>query len=793
MSAVSSGSGIGASVRRIEDLRLITGKGSFSDDVNLPDQVYAIFVRSQHAHARIRSIDIAAAKAMPNVLTVLTAEEMFADGLQPVPHQPNILPPGDAQFMNRDGSPGFSGNQYPLAADKVRHVGEAVAVVIARSLNAAKDAAEAVDIDYEILPSVTATATAVDVAAPCIWDEIESNVCLDAEGGNAADTERAFAKAKHIVRIDTWAQRVTGVTLEPRAAVCSFDSTNNQYTLFAGSGGAVRLKSDMAIILNVPESTVRVVMEDVGGNFGTRGMIYPEFAIIGWASRRVGYPVKWTCERHEAFASDYQGRDLSVTAELALDAEGNFLAMRGSNISNAGAHTASFAPLKKGMAIMSSIYRMPTAYFRGRAVVTNTPSTRAYRSAGRPEVMYVMERLIDIAARECGFDRIELRRRNLLTQAELPYTNPFSMTYDSGAYHKVMDAAMELADWSDFDQRRVEAAARGKYRGIGIANYVDTSTGVPRERAEITVHPGGWVDVVIGVTENGQGHETSFGQLVTEWLGVALEHIRLLDGDTDVVKVGGGAHGGRGMRMASVVIWNSCKHIIEKGKRLAARLFECDPSSIVFESGRFSYGNDVGRSAGLFEIAAAAQTLKDLPEDLRGPLTAFSDELHKVASFPYGCHVCEVEIDPELGSVQIVGYAAVDDVGRAINPLLIDGQIHGGIAQGAGQALLEQCFYDADTGQLLSGSLMDYAMPRADNLPFFKTEISEVPATTHPLGIRPAGESGITPALGVVINAVVDALAQHGVKHIEMPATPERIWRAINRMQPYAAGVPKNR
>ena len=522
-------------------------------------------------------------------------------------------------------------------------------------------------------------------------------------------------------------------------------------------------------------------MEDVGGNFGTRGMIYPEFALVPWAARRVGRPVKWTCERHEAFVSDFQGRDLAVTAELALDAEGNFLAMRGSNIGNAGGHTGSYTPLQKGVEIMSSLYRMPAAHFRARAVVSNTVPTRPYRSSGRPEVMFVMERLIDIAAQEFGFNRIALRRQNLLASHELPYTNPFGMHYASGDYPDAMEKALKLGDWVGFAARRAEAKSRGRCRGIGIANYVDTATGAPRERAEVTVHAEGRVDVVIGTVSNGQGHETSFAQLIHEWLGVPIDSVQLITGDTDIVKVGGGAHSGRSMRMGSVVIWKSAQQIIAKGHRIAARLLECDPSVVRFAQGRFqAEGTD--QSASLFEVAAAAQQLPDLPDDLRGPLAAFSDETFNEASFPYGCHVCEVEIDPTLGTVEIMRYSAVDDVGRAVNPMIIHGQVHGGIAQGVGQALLEQCYYDPASGQPLTGSFMDYAMPRADNFPFFDAQISETPDTTHPLGIRPAGEGGTTPALAVVINAVVDALSEYGVRHIEMPATPERIWRAIRGM-----------
>jgi len=783
---------IGEPVRRKEDLRLITGKGCYSDDVNMPQQVYAVMVRSPHAHARIVSIDIRPALASPGVLAVLTGCDMLADGLKPIPHHPFSLHPAEIRLVNKDGSPIFAAPHYPLAHDKARYVGEAIAMVIAKTVAAAKDGAELVDIDYEVLPAVTNTVAAAQPDAPRVWDEARSNVCLDAEVGDREATENAFARAAHRVRLETWVQRVTGVPMEPRAAVCVYEAATQHYTLYAGSSGAVRLKDDLATMLDAPAAQVRVVTHDVGGHFGTRGMIYPEFALVAWAARRVGRPVKWTCERQEAFVSDYQGRDLAVEAELALDADGNFLAMRGSNIGNAGAHTGNFSPLQKGVEIMSSIYRVAAARFRARAVVSNTTPTRPYRSAGRPEVMFVMERLIDLAARECGFDRVELRRRNLLTEAELPYTNAFGMIYDSGDYHEVMEKALVLGDWPGFAERRAEARKRGKCRGIGVANYVDTATGVPRERAEVTVHPEGRVDVVIGTISTGQGHETSFAQLVGEWLGVPLENVQIRTGDTDFVKVGGGTHSGRGMRLASIVIWNSSQQIIAKGTRLAALLLRCEPSEIRFKDGRFTV-NAGERSVGLFEVAAGAMQLNDLPDDLRGPLAACSDETVNVASFPYGSHVCEVEIDPELGTVEVVRYAAVDDVGRAVNPLIIDGQVHGGIAQGVGQALLEQCFYESSTGQLLSGSFMDYSMPRADNFPFFATQISEVPSPTHPLGMRPAGEGGTTPALGVVINAVVDALSDYGVKHIEMPATPERVWRAIRGEQTFPTSVPTNR
>ncbi|MGZ5123635.1 MAG: xanthine dehydrogenase family protein molybdopterin-binding subunit [Burkholderiales bacterium] len=770
---------IGQPVLRKEDLRLITGAGCFSDDVNLPGQAYAIMVRSPHAHARIISIDTTKALAAPGVIAVLTGRDMLTDGMKPIPHRPFSPHPADMPLENTDGTPMFTAPHYPLAPDKVRHVGEAVAMVIAESVAEAKDGAELVEVDYELLPVIANTAAAASLTAPRLFDQARSNVCLDGVMGDAEATAAAFARAAHVVRFETKIPRVTGVPMEPRAAVGAYDAATGHYTLHAGTSGAWRTKADLVIMLGVGDDDVRVITNDVGGHFGTRGMLYAEFALVVWGARRVARPVKWTCERHEAFATDYQARDLVVEAELALDADGNFLAMRGSNISNAGGHTTNFSPLRKGVEIMSSIYRIPAAHFRARGVVSNTAPTRPYRSSGRPEVLYVMERLIDLAAREHGFDRIELRRRNLPTEAEMPYTNPFGMIYDSGAYHRVMEKALELGDWADFPARRAEARARGKCRGIGVANYVDTASGVPRERAEMTVHPDGTVDVIIGTVSTGQGHETSFAQLVTEWLGVPFDNVRILTGDTEFVKFGGGTHSGRGLRLASIVIWNASQQIIEKGKRIAALLLECEPSAVEFREGAFVRPGR-GRTLSFTDVARAASELPDLAADLRGPLAAISDETVTTAQFPYGCQVVEVEIDPELGSLEIVRYSAVDDVGRAVNPAIIHGQVHGGIAQGVGQALMEHCYYDPETGQLLSGSFMDYAMPRADNFPFFNAEYIETPSPTHPLGMRPAGEGGTAPALGVMINAIVGALSDFGVRHVEMPATPERIWRAIN-------------
>ncbi len=779
MSVTANATGIGRSVRRREDPRLLSGQGRYSDDLTLPGQAYAIMVRSRHAHARLRAIDTAVAREAPGVLAVLTGQDMLADGLRPIPHAVWSNHPAEIDLPNSDGSAAFVPPHYCMATDEVRHVGEIVAMVVATSAAAAKDAAELVAVEYAPLPALTRALEAVAPDAVQARGDGGKNVCVDSLVGDAAATEAAFARAAHVATLTTWIPRVTGVPMEPRAALGTHDPATGRYTLHAGAGGAVRPKQDLVAVLGVAAADVRMVMHDVGGNFGTRGGFNPEFALVVWAARRVGRPVKWTCTRSEAFVSDYQARDLEATAELALDAGGKFLALRGSVISNVGAYPISFGPLRKGVEILSSIYHVPAVFFRARAAMTNTPPTRPYRSSGRPEVIFVMERLIDIAARRSGLDRIELRRRNLVPESAMPYRNPFGMLYDSGAYHTVMERVLTLADWEGFPTRRAEAAARGRCRGIGVANYVDTATGVPRERAEITVHPEGMVEVVIGTVSQGQGHDTSFAQLVTEFLGVPLDSVKLVTGDTDRVSVGGGAHSGRALRLGSIVMHHASREIVEKGLRIASHVLEADVADLSFSEGRFVVtGTD--RSIHLFEVAAAAVQRSDLPEELRGLLGAISDETVPEASFPYGCHVCEVEVDPATGVVRIERYTAVDDVGRAVNPMIVHGQVHGGIVQGLGQALCEQCVYEPDSGQLLAGSFMDYAMPRADMFPPFNAELSEVPSTTHPLGIRPAGEGGTTPALGVMINAIVDALSEFGVTHLEMPATPERVWRTMH-------------
>jgi len=778
--------GFGRPVRRQEDQRLVTGAGCFSDDVDAAGQAYAAFVRSPHAHAAVGRIDTTAALARPGVIAVLTGRDALADGLRPIPHRPVPTNPHEVPLRSRDGSEFFLAPHPPLPADRARFVGEAVAMVIADTPAIAHDGAAAVVVEWEPLPAVTGSLDAVGVAAPLVWDERRSNVCVDSEVGDAVAVEAAFARAAHVVRLETRVNRVTGVPMEPRAAVGVWDEATGRYTVHAGSGGSQRQRADIAAVLGVAESAVRVVARDVGGNYGTRNSCYPEFALVAWAARRLGRPVRWTCDRREAFATDYQSRDLVSHAELALDAEGRFLAFRGVNTSNVGAYAVSFVPLAKGVAVSTSVYRVPASTMRARAVLSHTVPTTAYRSAGRPEVMFVIERLIDLAARRHGFDRVELRRRNLVPPAAMPYRNPLGLVYDSGDYAAAQDRALALADWAGFEARRAEARRRGRYRGIALANYVELNTGVPRERAQITVDPGGRVDVVIGTLSAGQGHETSFAQLVVEWLGVELPQVRVITGDTDVAAVGGGTHSGRSMRLGAVVMARAADQIVDRGKRIAAWLMEAADADVDYSARRFVVkGTD--RSVDLFDVAAAAAR-PDAPDGLRGPLAGLADETMSVPSYPYGCAVCEVEVDPETGVVEIVRYTSVDDVGRAVNPLILHGQTHGGIAAGAGQALWELCPYDAETGQLQATTFMDYVIPRADALPAFTTEISEVPSTTNALGLRGGGEGGTTPSLGAVVNAIVDALAELGVEHIEMPATPERVWRAIHA-RPERRGV----
>jgi len=768
---------IGKPMPRNEDARLITGQGRFSDDFKLDGQAYAAMVRSPHPHARIRGIDTSRARAMPGVLGIFTGADCLADKLGPIPHDPLPKTKYDMKLTAAGGGPVFIGPHLLLPTDKARHVGEAVAMVVAETLVQALDAAEAVEVDYELLPHVIHSEDAMKPGAPVLWDEASDNILIDTRFGDRAATDAAFARADHVIKMDVHVGRVTGVPIELRAAVAQYDAASGRYTLHAGSGGAVRQKRELATILGIAPERLRVLSYDVGGNFGTRNRVFVEFGLVLWAAQKVGRPVKYTATRSEAFLSDYQGRDLVSKAELALDKRGRFLAMRATNISNVGARCVSLSPLSKGAGLIPGSYAIPAATLRAMAVFTNTMPTQAYRSSGRPEVTYVIERLIDTAAATLGFDRIKLRRRNLIKPDAMPYRNAVGMTYDRGRYEENMDWAMKIADWEGFEQRRREAKKRGRLLGRGLANYVESSIGAPNEQARITVRPEGRVDVVIGTQPSGQGHETSFAQVVSDLLAVPVETVKIILGDTDVVKVGGGSHSGRSMRHAATVFSKAAVDLIAKGKRIAAAVLGTNVDNISFTEGRFA-SRDTNRTFDFLELAKEAAN-HSLEGDLADGLAVVTDnEMHDPV-FPNGCAVCEVAIDPDTGELDLLRYASIDDVGRCINPLIVHGQTHGAIAQGIGQALWEQIYLEPDTGQPLSGSLMDYGMPHADQLPSFRTEISEVLSPTNPLGIKAGGEGGTTAAPACIMSAIIDALRPFGVSEIAMPATSYAIWKAI--------------
>ena len=779
--AGAGGREIGRPRRRVEDRRLVAGRGRYAGDFAPDGLAHAVMVRSPHTHARIREIDTARAAALPGVLAVLTGADAAADGMGPIPHNPDWTGPPDVELRLPDDFEVTVTPNLPLPVDTVRYCGEAVALVVAETAAIAADAGELVRVDYEPLPAVTEARAAMAAGAPQLWPDCTNNLALTCEVGDREAVDAAFAEAAHTTTLESHIHRVNGVPMEPRAVVGEYDPSADRYTLHAASGrGAVQTRERLALTLGVPVENCRAVFGDMGGNFGTRNAFSPEFALMPWAARRTGRPVKWTADRSECFLSDYQARDLVSEASLALDAEGNFLALRGVNTLNLGAYSVYFWPLRKGLSMMQGTYRIPAVHFRGHAALTNTAPTAVYRSAGRPEAVYIIERLIDLAAEEHGFDRIELRRRNLIAPAAMPFTNGVGVTYDSGDYAAAMDAALGAADRAGFEPRRADSEARGRRRGIAVANYIEVTSGIPRERAELRALADGTIELVVGTMSSGQGHETSFPQLASDWLGVPFERIRYVCNDTDRVAVGGGSHSGRSMRLASIAIDKAVAALLERGKAIAARALQAAPDDIAWRSGAFHAPG--GASLDLAEVAALAD----------GPLEGIGDITDRSGGYPYGSHVCEVEVDPETGHVQVACWTAVDDVGLAVNPMILHGQAQGAVAQGLGQALMEAVRYTPDDGQLLTGSFMDYAMPRADTVPPIHTLISEAPASSHPFGIRPGGEGGTTPALGLIVNAVCHALKDLGVRHIEMPLTPERVWRAIdaarkNRDQPAAA------
>jgi carbon-monoxide dehydrogenase large subunit len=770
---------IGQPLPRTEDARLLTGCGQFSDDFCLSGQTYAAIVRSPHAHARIVRIHTASAKNMPGVLGVFTGADCQADNLGAIPHDPLPKTRYDMKLQGPGGGEIFFGPHVLLPTDKVRHVGEAIAMVVAETPSQAADAAEAVDVTYETLPCVLHAEDAMQPGAPAVWDEAANNILVDTRFGHAVETDRILANAAHVVRKDFHVGRVTGAPMEPRAAVAHYDNSTERYTIYAGSGGAVRQKRELAAVLGIDPERIRVLSYDVGGNFGTRNRVYVEFGLVLWAARKLGRPVKYTATRSECFTSDYQGRDLVAKFELALDERGRFLALRATNISNVGARCVSLSPLSKGAGLITGSYDIPVASLRAMAVFTNTAPTQAYRSSGRPEITFALERLIDMAAKQLGIDRVTLRRRNLVRPQAMPYRNAVGMLYDSGHYAENMDLAMHLADWDGFKARQRNAKKHGKLLGRGLANYVESSIGAPKEQARIVVSAERGVEVVIGTQPAGQGHETSFAQVMADLIAVPVEKVHIILGDTDVVKAGGGTHSGRSMRHAATVFSLAAGELIAKGKRAAAVIFDAPPDRVDFSDGRFSV-RDSNRSFDFLELAQE-MARHPMPDDLASGLAVVTDnEMHEPV-FPNGCAICEIEIDPSSGHLELTRYTSVDDVGRCINPLIVDGQTHGAIVQGIGQALWEQCVVEPVSGQPQCGSFMDYAMPRADRLPSFTTRIVEVLSPTNPLGIKAGGEGGTTAAPAAIISGVVDALSAYGIDDIQMPATPYQIWQAIER------------
>ncbi|MFQ5985304.1 MAG: xanthine dehydrogenase family protein molybdopterin-binding subunit [Alphaproteobacteria bacterium] len=770
--------GKGQPVRRKEDQRFLTGRGRYTDDINLNHQAYAYVLRSPHAHARLAAIDAAEALAAPGVVAVFTGADVAADGLGTLPCAISLA--------NRDGSPMVKPPRPVLARDRVRYVGDNVALVVADSPEGARDAAELVRVDYEPLAAVADPVAARSPGTPAVWDEAPDNVCFDWETGDRAACAAAFAKAHHRTRLELVNNRVVVNSIEPRVALGGYDPGDDRYTLYTGTQGVHSVRQVLAeFALEVPENRVRVITPDVGGGFGMKGFVYPEYALVLWAAKKIGRPVKWTGERSDAFVSDTHGRDHVTHAELALDADGRFLGLKVSIVANMGAYLSDYGPeipTESCTPTLAGVYTTPVIYAEVRGVFTNTVPVDAYRGAGRPEAAYVVERLVDTAAGELGLDPAELRRLNFVRPSAMPYTTPTGITYDSGDFEKTMDEATARADWAGIGARRKEAGARGKRRGIGMATYIEYAGGPPGDAAEIKFDPSGNATIFIGTQSTGQGHETVYAQLAAEALGVPFEDIRVVQGDTETVESGIGTGGSRSLQVGGHAVLEAADQIVAKGTRIAAHLMEAAEADIAFADGRFTIaGTD--RSVGIAEVARAAFEPGRLPEGLEPGLDETGRHVPEAATFPMGCHICEVEIDEATGAVEIVAYTVVDDFGRVINPLLVAGQVHGGVVQGIGQALCEHCVYDKGSGQLLTGSFLDYCMPRADTVPAIDFNHLEFPCMTNELGVKGCGEAGAVAAPPAVINAVVDALHDLGVRHLDMPATPERVWRAMRRQE----------
>jgi aerobic carbon-monoxide dehydrogenase large subunit len=775
---------IGQAVRRKEDVRFLTGAGQYTDDVNPPHHTHAYFLRSPHAHAKIRKIDTAKAAAAPGVVAVFTGSDLTGV---------NGLPCGWL-ITGMDGKPMNEPPHPVLAQGKVRHVGDPVVLVIAETPDQAKDAAELIDVDYEVLPAVVNCVDALKPGAPQIHDQAPGNKCYTWALGDKAAVDAAFAKAAHVAKVDIVNNRLIPNAIEPRAAVAQYSRADDSYTLYVASQNPhVERLLMTAFVLGLPETKVRVIAPDVGGGFGSKIYLYAEETAMVWASKKVNRPIKWACERSEAFMSDAHGRDHVTHAELACDANGKFLAMRVTTTANMGAYLSTFAsciPTILYATLLAGQYTTPAIYCEVTASFTNTVPVDAYRGAGRPEATFVVERLVHQAAVDLAIPQDEIRRRNFIRT--FPYATPVALTYDTGNYDQTLDEAMRIADVAGFATRKAEAAKRGRLRGLGYSSYIEACGLAPSnvagalgaraglfEAGEVRVNPTGGVTVFTGSHSHGQGHETTFAQIVAGRLGIDIDNVEVVHGDTGRIPFGMGTYGSRSLAVGGTAIVKALDKVIAKGKKIAAHLLEAAEADIEFKDGKFTVaGTD--RSKAFGEVALAAYVPHNYPLDKLEPgldETAFYDPTN--FTYPAGTHICEVEIDPDTGVVTVANFSACDDFGNIINPMIVEGQVHGGLAQGIGQALLENCVYDADSGQLLTGSYMDYAMPRADDLPTFKVATKVTPCTHNPLGAKGCGEAGAIGAPVALMNAVHDALAAVGVKHLDMPASPHRVWQAI--------------
>jgi carbon-monoxide dehydrogenase large subunit len=764
--------GIGQPVPRVEDPRFITGRGRYVDDFDLPLQCHGVVVMSPHAHARITRVDTAKAKAADGVLAVLTGADVKADNLG------SLAPP-----MPEDmgGPKGFRTLLSILAIDKVRAVGERVAFVVAETLTQAKNAAELIEIDYEPLPAVITVEDAVKPGAPALWDGAPNNVAFALMMGNKDATDAAFANAKHVISLKINNARISANSIEPRAAIGHYHPEADNYTLYSTSQNPHGTRSSVAgQVLRIPETKLRVLSPDVGGGFGMKHGGYPEDALVVWASRRVGgRPVKWAATRSEALLGDAHGRDQVVTGELALDERGKVLGLRVNALHAMGSHVFGAAMVVPLFAIRLSpgVYQIPAVHAVARAVLTNAIPTAPYRGAGRPEATYLIEQLMDRAARVVGVDPIEIRRRNFIPSSAMPHKIQTGITYDSGDFVHVMDECLKVADWSGFSKRAAESKKHGKLRGRGIAYFLEEAA-VFNDRMVLRFDPSGTLTILAGTHSHGQGHQTVYAQMASEWLGVPFESIRFVQGDTDAVPIGRGSYGSRSMHVGGNALKRAADNIIEKAKPMAAMMLEASAGDLEFKDGSFRIvGTD--RAMPLVSVAKAFYRPAMLPPQFDVGLEASGTFAAEPPNYPNGCHVCEVEVDAETGMVALVRYAAVDDVGKVMNHMLCEGQIHGGVAQGAGQALMEAIVFDS-AGQLVTGSFQDYAMPRAEDFPDLVSELTEVPAKTNPLGVKGAGEAGATGAPPAIIGAILDALKPLGIENIDMPATPSRVWAAIN-------------